>query len=174
MEPLRIHSIVSENDPISVAQPWKNLSYLDPVTFDGANDDEPDCSGKSVLESKERLYSSKTPNVICSPDGKYRLGFATDGELAIWHAGKRIWSTGEDCVGKPTTLVMQKGGRLVLNIASSENEAEPELCWATHTEHTSDKVPDSVLQLDNSGRASIVSPYGDVIWSTESTATDAE
>ena len=121
------------------------------------------CSGPSELGPNQRLYAKEEPSFICSSNGKYRFGVASDGDLSLWHEGNKVWSAGTCCMGSDAFVVMQKSdGNLVMR-SYVEEDSEDERAKALWASGTVGKGG-SILRIDDDGQTRVIATDGSILW----------
>lgn len=115
-----------------------------------SNDNEKD--EYSCIEQVQGKLQLQQGEFICSPNGIFRFGIASDGDLSLWAENDNIWSAGTD-FGE-TNARMQVGGNLIVRSNSGK------VLWASHTPNNRG----ASLVLRNNGVVAIESVNKSKIW----------
>ena len=116
----------------------------------------PPCTNdlSSQLLPGDKLFSDQLPQFICSPNGQYRFGLASDGNLSVWYGSIVIWSANTCCKGSGTYLNMQRDGNMVVYTYNEGDDSEDTFETSIYSSETYDNA-NAFLTLDNDGRVRI-------------------
>lgn len=151
---------------------------LDSITksVDPADQSRPEPLSTVVLGSGEYLSVGQS---VASPNGWYKLTLEPDGQLVLRVTDAQLgpdgtlWSTGSAPAAMPLLLMRANGELAVYDVSdpsflTSKSGGDLAKVWSAGTRSESG----AVLQLDDNGTLSVVTPQGRVLWRDGNSAPD--